>query len=124
MVALERPAVGQRTAGPAEQVDGSPLAGGVDQLQRLERGVAVGRGVGQAVLLQTQAGLFVGVLQVGVGDLLHLVAQDVGLTGSLLGVAAQAGQRLVERLQLAPDGPDPAEVRAGEGVEHVALRGG
>ena len=58
------------------------------------------------------------------GDLLDLVAQDVGLAGPLLGVAAQARQRLVERVQLAADGPDPAEVRAGEGVEDVALRGG
>ena len=56
-------------------------------------------------------------------DLLHLVAQDVGLAGALLGVAAQPGQRLVERVQLAPDGPHPAEVRAGEGVEDVALGG-
>ncbi len=122
--ARERLASGQGGAGAAEQVHGSPLAGGVDQLERLERCVAVGRGVGQAVLLQAQRGLLVGILQVGVGDLLHLVAQDVRLAGPLLGVAAQGGQCLVDRLQLAPNGPDPAEVRAGEGVEDVALRGG
>ena len=58
----------------------------------------------------------------GGGDLLHLVAQDVGLAGPLLRVAAQPGQRLVERAQLAPDGPHPAEIGAGEGVEDVALR--
>ena len=55
------------------------------------------------------------------GDLLHLVAQHVRLAGPLLGIAAQSRQRLVERAQLAPDGPHPAQIGAGEGVEHVAL---
>ena len=54
-----------------------------------------------------RARLLVGVLEVGGGDLLHLVAQDVGLAGPLLGVAAEAGQRLVERAQLARAWPAP-----------------
>ena len=110
--------------GAAEQVEGPALAGGIDQVQRLERGVAVGGGVGQTVLLQTQRGLLVGILEVGGGDLLHLVAQDIRLPGALLRVTAQPRQRLVERVQLAPDGAHAAEIRAGEGVEDVALRGG
>ena len=123
-VALERLAAGQGATGATEQVDRPALAGGVDQLQRLERGVTVGGGVGQPILLEPQGGLLVGIVEVGLRDLLHLVAEDVRLAGPLLGVAAESGQRLVERVQLAPDGPHAAEIRAGEGVEHVALRGG
>ena len=123
VVALEGLPAGQRATGATEQVDGPALARRVDQLQCLERGIAVGRRVGQAVLFQPERGLFVGILQVGGGDLLHLVAQDVGLAGSLLGIAAQSRQRLVECEQLAPDGPHPAEIRAGKGIEDVALGG-
>ena len=54
VVALEGLAAGQRGAGAAEEVEGSALAGGIEQVQRLESGVAVGGGVGQAVLLQAQ----------------------------------------------------------------------
>ena len=111
----------QLTTGATEQIDGPSLAGGVDQFQRLERGVAVGPGVGQAVLFQPQRGFLLGVLQVGVGDLFDLVAQDVGFTGPLLGITTQSGQRLVERVQLAPDGPDPTQIGPGESVEDVSL---
>ena len=103
VVALEGLAAGQRGAGPAEQFQGPALAGGVEQFQCLECGVAVGGGVGQSVLLHAQGGLFVGVLQVGGGDLLHLVAQDVRFAGPLLGIAAEPGQSLVDRMDLAPD---------------------
>ena len=71
----------------AEQVQGPAVAGGIDQLDGPEGGFAVGGGVGEAVLLPAQGGLLVGILEVGGGDLLDLVAQDVGLTGALLGVA-------------------------------------
>ncbi len=42
----------------------------------------------------------------------------------MLGVTAQSRQRLVERVQLAADGPHPAEIRARIGIEDVALGGG
>ena len=123
VVALERLPAGQGSAGTPEQVDRPAVSGGVDQLQRLERSVTVGGGVGQAILLEPQGGLLVRIVEMRLCDLLHLVAEDVRLAGPLLGVATESRQRLVERVQLAPDGPHPAEVSAGEGVEHVALRG-
>ena len=61
----------------------------------------VGAGVGQALLLEAQRLLLPGILQLGHGDLLHLVAEDVGFAGPLLVVAAERGQRVVQRPQLA-----------------------
>ena len=124
VVALEGLPARQRAAGATEQVDGPALARRVDQLQCRERGVAIRRSVGQPVLFEPEGGLLVGVLQVGAGDLLYLVAQHVGFAGSLLGIAAESGQRLVECEQLAPEGPHQAEIRAGEGIEDVALGDG
>ena len=54
VVALERPAPRQQGAGPAEQVQGPAVAGGVQQVKRLEGRIAVGGRVGQAVLFQAE----------------------------------------------------------------------
>ena len=123
-VGVEDARTGERRGGPRQQVERAALARRrIERQGRTERGLAVGRGVGQAVLLEPQRGLLVGILEAGRRDLVHLVAQDVGLAGPLLRVAAQGGQRLVERAQLAAQGAHAAEVGAGEGVEDVALRG-
>ena len=109
----------------SEQVEGAAFTrGGLDELKRLQRGLAICPRIGQAILLAAQCRLLVRILEVGGCDFVDLVAQDVSLTGALLLVAPEAGQGVVERPQLAPHGAQAAQVRAGEGIEHVALGSG
>ena len=98
-----RPASALR--GPAQQVEHAAVA--ADELGGQQPALPVGAGIGQALLLEAQGLLLPGVVQLGHGDLLHLVAQHVGLAGALLVVAAQRGQGLVERPQPAAQGAAP-----------------
>ena len=115
----------QGSTGAPEDVEGPALGpGGVDQLHGGERSLAIGRRIGQTVLLPAQRHLLVGVLHVRGGDLVHLVAQHVRLPGPLLLVAPERRQPIVEGADLAPQRAHHAQVRAGEGIEHVTLRAG
>ena len=99
----------EQLRGAAEQIHRSPVVrrtpGTVAALEKRNGGrgrLTVGRCVGQALLLESQRNLLVGVVESGRFDLGQLVPQDIGFPGPLLRIASERPQRLVERGELAP----------------------
>ena len=124
-VAFEQLVPVQRAGRFAQQVERATLSRGrVDPLGGERRGVPERAGVREALLLQAQRRLLVGIVQMGGGDLVDLVAQHVGLAGPLLLVPSQLRQRGVDGAPPAAQVLHPPEVGAGESIEDTPLGSG
>ncbi len=119
LVGLERAAPAEGGDGHAQRVGRRPFAG--EGLERQRRGLAVGGGVGQRVLLGPQRLVLVGAGDGGVVDLGHLVAHEVELACPVALVAPEARQLVAKPGDLLAGGQQRLEVDPAEPVERLAL---